>query len=154
MPLNFHEKKKSHHSCPITLKYEFNTIVLEYFLLLSYYYSVIISSPKQYPRYILTSAINCLLCFYLAIQKQFRWEKATMHVKHENIKKLNTSSLNLSMNLHLVKNLRHGNPISQVLNISARCGSMECLQLKEGKTLCFSLSRQVQEISCHFPFPL
>lgn len=75
-----------------------------------------------------------------------------MHVKHKNLKKLNTSYLNLGINLHLVKYLRHGNPVSQVLNISARCCSMERLQLKKGKTLRFLLSRQVQEISYHFPF--
>lgn len=68
--------------------------------------------------------------------------KATMHVKHKNLKKSNTSSSNLIINLHLVKYLGHGNPISQVLNISARCSSIERLQLKQGKTLCFLLSRQ------------
>jgi len=64
-----------------------------------------------------------------------------MHVKH-NLKKLNTSSSDLSINLHLVKYLRHGNSTGQVPNISARCSSVERLQLKQKKTLSLSLNRQ------------
>lgn len=79
-------------------------------------------------RYILSSPVNC----FCQLKNRAQQTQNPQEIKY----------LFSSINLHLVKYLRHGNPVSQVLNISARCSSVECLQLKQGKTLHFLLRRQ------------